>query len=433
MSLDFKVYITRKLNHDDITNFLEERSEQYTLEGDFQEDVGNILVSKIIRSSSVPIFTIDGPFIIDTDDVEEPVIPVLLAPRWLVEISIPASTSKIDTKLAISLGKFIAKNNQGALFDPQLDQVLWPKTRPKLFHATNKAEKISIVVLKWYLPYSKRDVATARLLIRVFEKNLRECLPRKFGLFEPFQGRSENGDNENFYQLWEEAANTPYGDTLFFASTSPCFGGSITFSDPRNDIEKNKGSKNMVRISVELDSRAFQQSNWRDASTSLFISLAQLSGAFYAIGYVERGYEARSNRLWTSADNETYPLPRTTSWLGIPPVPSWLVWFGKPYAEAVRESCEKHITEQYEEGLFIRKTEQPADIDSLSSDYPIVPKELQAKLSKQTLSRQLACIYKPPGLFSRTINRLASIFMQREVLTNEMEHDKPADVILKLE
>ena len=151
----------------------------------------------------------------------------------------------------------------------------------------------------------------------------------------------------------------------------------------------------MVHLQVDIDGRAMADPAWRDAAVSFFSALARAAGAFYAIGYVESGIETKGRTLYFTGSSETYPLPRHSRWLGIPGVPTWLTWYGRPYAEAVQSACESYVTKRFDEGFLIRASDEPRRIGSLPKNTPKIPPELRAKISRQSLSGRLASLLQP--------------------------------------
>ena len=418
MSYDLRIVTTREPETIAVTDFLAGRRKgsQFRIDGHLQAASGNVVISKDKRGESVPIFTIDGPMRVETEDVDDQLLGLVLAPQWLVEINIPSASTQAEFRMARSLAIQLAKTFQGAAYDPQEDEVVWPKRRPKLYKTPQVAESIDVVNLRWYLPYSKRDSKTARLFVETARKYFYECLPRRFGLFEPFQGKVEDEDFNGFYALWEEAAAAPYGDMLHFKCSAPCYGGSVSFSDPRDDMPRNIDAAKMVKLQIDIDGRAMTDPARREAAVAFFQALARAAGSFHAIGYVEGGIETKGRTLYFTGNSETYPLPRHNRWLGIPAVPTWLTWYGHPYSEAVLSACDNHITDRFDEGFMIRASEEPLGIRSLPKDTPDIPSELRAKMSEQSLS-----------------GRLASIFGAKVKPTDDRMTDRPADVIPPLD
>ena len=58
---------------------------------------------------------------------------MLLAPKWLYQLNFSAETPQRHVKTVLGLAKLIAKEGDGAVYDPQEDEVLWPRSRPKRF------------------------------------------------------------------------------------------------------------------------------------------------------------------------------------------------------------------------------------------------------------------------------------------------------------
>lgn len=418
MSYDLRIITTREPQTPAVSDFLSGRrsGSQYSIDGRLSAGSGNIVVSKVKRGEPVPIFTLDGPFRIETEDIDDPLAGLVLAPQWLVEINVPSASSQAELRLARSLGVQLAKSFQGTVYDPQEDRVVWPKRRPKLYKTPQVAESIDVVNLRWYLPYSKRDSRTARLFVGIAQRHLYECLPRRYGLFEPFQGKVADGDFAGFYALWDEAAAAPYGDSLHFACSAPCYGGSASFSDPRDDMPRNVDAAKIMKLQVNIDGRAMADPAWREATVSLFRTLARVAGSFYAIGYVQSGIEAKGRTLYFTAGSETYPLPRHNRWLGIPAVPTWMTWYGHPYANMVQSACASHITSRFEEGFLLKASDEPLGIRALPKSFPEIATELRAKMSEQSLS-----------------GRLASISGPRVKPTDDRLTDRPADFIPPLD
>ena len=401
---------------DAVSGFISGRrdSDQIVVEGELRVGSGNMALSKRKRGRLSPMFTLDGPFAVETEDVDDSILELVLSPKWLVEINIPSAASQAEFRLARLLGKQLAKLYQGVVHDAQANCVVWPKRRPKLYVTPQNEESIEVLNLCWYLPYSRRDTRTAKLFVDTVRKNLFECLPRRYGLFEPFQGKAEAENYDGFYALWDDAASAPYGDSLHFSSSAPCFGGHVSFSDPRDDVPRNLGAEKMVKVSVDIDGRALVDESWREAAVSLLCSFARVSCSFFAVGYIETGVGVKGRNLYFTGNSQRYPLPRHNRWLGLPSVPVWLTWFGYPYSDLVESADASKITNRFSEGFLWRSSEEALGIDALPEAPPEIPSELQAKLSDLTMSGRLASSSGPSDL------------------SDDRMFDRPADFIPEL-
>jgi hypothetical protein len=110
-----------------------------------------------------------------------------------------------------------------------------------------------------------------------------------------------------------------------------------------------------------------------------FKAVAGLPGSIYAAVGVERGHTINRGRVGGTAMSETGPFPRADVWTGLPPSPTWLAWFGRPYAAAVRGAVDAHIAEDGESGLLVRMSRQPLNADELAAIFPPLPARLLAR------------------------------------------------------
>ena len=76
-------------------------------------------------------FSLDGPLRVDAEDLPSWLAAAVLTPRWLVEISAPEGTSDLVWKMANRVGRHLADEMEGVLFDPQHDRIAWPRSRQR--------------------------------------------------------------------------------------------------------------------------------------------------------------------------------------------------------------------------------------------------------------------------------------------------------------
>src|SRR5687767_10545360 len=97
------------------------------------------------------LFTVDGPHAVEIEDLPEVLASAVLAPRFLVEISLPAAATEKDRSAAIRLARALAERFGGAVYDPQADALAWPKGRKRAYIASVAEERIRVVELSWYV------------------------------------------------------------------------------------------------------------------------------------------------------------------------------------------------------------------------------------------------------------------------------------------
>ena len=301
--------------------------------------------------------TVDGPVAAEPDDLAEPLAAAVLAPRWLTTLSIPVGASASRREQLRTVGRRLAKEHDGAAFDPQEDKVIWPRGRPKRVPA-GKAEKTSIVSLEFYVDDERWADAPATLL-RVITRRCPEALPTRYGVFEPPQGRYDPAAPEAFTALARDDS------ALWFASR-PFFGGH-TFPPDRGT----------GRVGLDVDWRVLEADpRWRETVVDLFARAAAALGAFYAEGWVEPGWNVSRNNRLSIAGSRVLKTRGSAlgreGWTGLPAEPAWLTWFGGRYHEPVaaaldgadppRRLLRRAITPNVDvrpEGVFVRLGEPP--------------------------------------------------------------------------
>lgn len=90
MSFDLEIVTSLKPESSQVEEFFVSR-ESFAVEGTLDGEGGNVFIAKRSKGHDPSCFTIDGPFRIDPEDVEEEVIAHVLDPHWLTQISVPAS------------------------------------------------------------------------------------------------------------------------------------------------------------------------------------------------------------------------------------------------------------------------------------------------------------------------------------------------------
>jgi hypothetical protein len=180
---------------------------------------------------------------------------------------------------------------------------------------------------------------------------------------------------------------------LLFKSRNPCFGGHVSFPEtfgkngaPARPI---KPTEDIVRIQMDFDEGALPR-DLLERAVDLFLALANGLRCFYAHGFVERGYaKYRGGLMVVPRKTSLYPAPLGREWMGIPPLPFWLNWFGRPYRELVMDSARQlaPLVKVKKDGVLVRLGEKPAGLPQLEN----------AKLSLN-LPPELLAIRVEPGL-----------------------------------
>ena len=327
---------------------------------------GLVFEDGYIRRNSGHLFSVDGPFAAEADDLHEEAAAACLAPGWMLTLSVPASAPKLAITRAKALARAIASALDGSAVDLQTDARIWPRGTPKRVAARRREERVDVVQLAWFLSIDRWPAAPATL-VRMLRTFAPEALPRRYGRFEPPEHRFDPAAPDEFIAY----ARTEEGEDAFWLSSRPSFGGSWSMSDP------HQGQARIVRIAVEFDGSVLADDpRWREAVVQLFTTAAVELGAFFGAAQVDAGWIASANnRLWSTAGarHTAEYILRRREWRGLPPLPMWLSWFGPPYrdlvAPALGARAETHV-----DGITLRLGDLPQPPAKLG-DWP-VPEDL---------------------------------------------------------
>lgn len=359
-----------------ISDFCSEHYPEMKVSGSWESSSQQVSISdaKHVRS----IF-VDSPLMMEAEDVADSVLTHMLAPQWQTEIQFNDG-SKLDGRLAHRLAKAIATEGQGVVFCPEQHKVTWPKSRPSFYRAPASKADIDLLRLRWTFPYEPKNRNFADSLIRLIAKHIPEALPKRFGTFEPFQGRISKNEFGDFLNAWVESAEKPNGDIFHFTSTSPFYGGHVIFSDPRDSKRQSEQGEKCLTLVIDFDSRAFANEAWVISIEQLFADLADTLGAIFAIAYLEEGWTSNRNRLATYAGAPRAPIPRSTRWLGLPVVPGWLFWIGPAYKDLVTTSFSQSsiVKQLFGESVLFKQSNEPIDKQRQSLNAPKFPEALCA-------------------------------------------------------
>jgi len=394
LSNDYDVATKLKPEQSVVDEFVCSRKE-LSVEGKLGVGDGNVIINRLMSSGFQALAEIYGPFVAEDDDIAEALVATIPAPRWLLQIVVPAG-SQDDVDIALSLAQHVARRCDGAVFDRQSDGVVWHKKEQgvlKKFFSKPKgqgiatvnigAEKTRIreVRLEWFLPISSADSRTAKLFLDSMRRVCLEAVPTRFGTFEPFQGRLEQGDDSPFIEAWKKAGQAKVLGDVSFRSKRPCFGGGVYISGP--EAMRGDDGIRQVHLLTSFDGRPLEtDERWRERIVSVFIEISKSLNAFYAHAYVLRNVVLHGNTVGYDGDTEIYPLPMGMRWKGIPPTPTWLTWFGRPYAELVEDEFRNMDVQKMPEGLFVRLGKEPLDLDKLRQFSPRLPDKVLAKMGE---------------------------------------------------
>lgn len=284
-------------------------------------------VSREVRGHRVMAFTIDGPLLVEPEDVPDDLRARIVAPTVTLQVSVPGDAAR-DVALAKRVATAVGKEIRGGVFDPQTGAVVWPRTTVGgRAVRLPRTQRVDALELEWFLTRASAPTDLPTHLLGTLRRTLPEALPRRFGDIEPLQYRLDRDGDHVFHQL------AMAEDMLFWDCRRPFVGGHLSgFSLSASD----EAGQDMgpVSISTQLLLPTLTDPAWRDEVIDLFRSVAGTLNCFYAQAAVGRGYA--SSRL--ASDGKTRSpagLADHDQWLGLPDHPVWLAWFGEPYISLI--------------------------------------------------------------------------------------------------
>ena len=338
-----------------------------TLTGDLSPDTGIVAESRgLIRSKY--LFSLSGPQPAENEDFPAPIQRLIRGAGYLLEMNLPWGLSERELKLAFALCEDLARQCQGAVFDPQDYRIVFPSMPEVASRKKPVRTRIRQLSLEWFLPAS--EVRGAAGFLSVAQRVWSDATPVRFGSYEPLRYKmAEPGADTQFEDLWADAHTG-----LFWQSKRPVLGGSV-FRSP--ELPEPPGRRGMVHLAVTVNASGIEgDAALCDQAVELFAGVAHELGAFFGVGYVTRGVLVGTRgTTWYDAETERVTFSFGPWWIGIPPISTWLSWFGEPYVGPVSSSV-RNVASSRNGGLLIRLGSAPMDSDQVRGVAPVLPSEL---------------------------------------------------------
>lgn len=309
-------------------------------------------------------FTLDGPLHVEVDDLDPSLCSYVLAPRWIYQLSVPSGSTQRDVAAAKELAKRIAEEGQGAVYDPQADRILWPRTRVSRSTVRGPARGEAPLRLTWLTTHQESGRGVAKTFLDEVRRLCPEARPIRFGSYEPMQGRLSDDDDEPFLALAEQESRRP--STSFFWKAGAPFGfGTLRFGaapsvtvSPVSQPARSGHALCPTVLSVDVSVSTIEQdSAWREALVLLLGRIALGVNAFFACA-------------------GTGMIIHGPHWLGLPATRTWLNWYGPPYLPELEGSLTH--AQSFQGGLLLRIDEALSGSLRLGERAPELPPHLIA-------------------------------------------------------
>lgn len=392
MSYDLAIYAPRMIEPADLRALISD-APGLQLETESPDDARSLVVVRGARRRYC--FTIDGPDSVEPEDVPVPVTSAVLDATRLYNIVVEGSPAT-EIPHAIRFARRLAKALEGAVLDQQIDEV-WSRSRSRSVERPAREERVDVVELNIYCLRSALTAAPDDLFLDTVRRFLPEALPRRFGEYEPLQGKFADVGSSGFRAAW--AASTT---TLFTAGSAPCIGGSLD-AGPLAAYPSS-----VWKLGLSFHTGPLRDSRWRAALRHLLVALADGLPSFYASVQVTGGHIWSGRSMWTDSATEwsVSPARAHTGWLGLPPDPTWWAWFGEPYRDLVRDHLDPERCTETQIGILHEWADEPvkrADLSAEPSNW--VPQELRASFAPNP-NRQLPLPLHPATAIPRALQSI---------------------------
>jgi hypothetical protein len=295
--------------------------------------------------------SVDGPLEVEDEDLPDEVAAALLVCRFSVEISVPAGAPGAAVRAAKRYVRSLAKEAAGVVYDPQEDAIVFPRSTKRLRTPVVSRDRDDDdggrLELMW-LVARRLTAADGEALLDVLERDMAEALPRRFGTYEPMQGRLERDGRGAFTALWDGDSMADWSGRAPFDYGSVWlrrgFGSALTEAQ-RMALRPTLGGRQASEVdAVKLAFReeVVRDERWMEAIARLFARVAERYSPFFAAAYVRGEYGDSLMGRW---------------WLGIPDAPLLLQWIGAPYLPFLPEQLPDDA-ERGEDHVFVRAPDQ---------------------------------------------------------------------------
>jgi hypothetical protein len=342
------------------------------LDGTFEPE-RNVLVTRL----GDPERTIDveGPAGYEPEDLvgdlDEAFAAAAPGASWICGIHLPGGYVEPVDRWALDLAIELARDGDGAVWDPQAEQVVWPEHIPSGAVRTNRAQERAPtvgrqrIVLAWHVPQARARPDLPATLLALLREHLPDAVPGRFGRTEPYQHRLERDGDSTFSADW--AAEAAGQQLLTWDGAKGAWPGMVRFR--QGDGRRLQPD---LQIRIEGDDAARHDPDSADRLADGFAAVADALDAACGQAHLEPTEVELVRGV---------PLVRfrdliAQGWAGLPWDPTWLTWFGRPYADRLRAGLDEFVDRETSRGFLIRMGPLALPREELRASFPRLPPEL---------------------------------------------------------
>ena len=369
MSYDFEIATRRRPGR--LEPLLERLAIEARSEGAFEPE-RSVLVTRLGEHQRT--IDLEGPAGYEPDDLVDDLDARLAAAapdaRWLTGIHVPGGYVEPADRWALDLAIEIAREHGGAVWDPQVERVLWPENAiaPRR-RATRRGSRRPTprIVMAWHVPQTRLTPGAPSTVLSLLGRNLPDGLPARFGRTDPYEHRLDRDGAGAFVADWTAEATRQ--SLLTWDGTTRGWSGAAYF---------RRGDGGRLQPDLVIEIRGDGAAAVRDPAVAGrmadgLVAIADDIDAVYAQAHVEA---TELEFIRDGVPVSPFRDVKALGWAGIPWDPTWLAWFGRPYADRLRGLLGGQIDRETARGFLVRAAPLPAPRDELRSVFPRLPQEL---------------------------------------------------------
>lgn len=308
------------------------------------------------RRSGAHAYTVEGPFVLDPEDLEEwgeaNGLPVLYSIAVL-------SSDEEDRSNALRFAEALALKARGHVVDLQTYSSSIAGSPSGTPQAVPETEARYYLHVTWN---RLRDGASdfAADYLAAARELYPAAMPMRFGTQEPLQGRLDRGDETAFERIYRDECAI---SKLFFTAKAL---DTASITGWNNDHGARFQS---IRLTFPFAS--IEEPGMQDF-IAFFVEVARRTSSFFAFA------EPNSSRFATASS----PAFKG-GWGGLPRTAQWMTWYSPEYMQLVRPFLTSGVIVDYPEGSLHTWTPDPAtarELRPLIRRAPWVASELLATL-----------------------------------------------------
>jgi hypothetical protein len=251
---------------------------------------------------------------VESEDVPDEARQLLPGIEWLTHLNLEGKASSESLRLMRSTAEKLARTAHGAVHDPQEDSI-WLPSGVKRLVSKRSQQPFEVISLSWWFLKSPLEQRSGReKLIDLFERDVRECLPKRYGLFEPPQNVYEKTGKEHLLNFLDENLGQARNNLVVWYPHRPIVG--LTFQIP-SPIGPHKLGFRTGYLRIEVERQALAEPGWEAGLMRLWRNISTLVAPIYGEVRALSGYRWMGATYSSGPPHPGYPS-RSWWWSGIP-------------------------------------------------------------------------------------------------------------------